>query len=59
MAKGFAAPARMTILGAGADPILYQARALADRLKARLLVAEGQERTASSPRCRRSLRSPI
>ena len=42
MAEGFAAPARMTILGAGADPILYQAQALADRLKARLLVAEGE-----------------
>lgn len=42
MAEGFAAPERMTILGAGADPILYQAQALADRLKARLLVAGGE-----------------
>ena len=42
MAKGFVLPPRMTIVGAGADPLLYQSEALARQSGARLIVAEGQ-----------------
>lgn len=41
-ARGFTMSAAMTILGAGADPLLYAAEALANRSGTRLIVAEGQ-----------------